>query len=67
MIFNTFQKHNNNYYNYNTFKGNDASKYGEESETVALKEAGKLLGLHIEPCGLYIDEKYPFKPRLFDT
>lgn len=45
---------------YNTFKGNDATKYGNENEPVALKDAEKLLGLRIEPCGLFIDEKRPY-------
>lgn len=45
---------------YNKFKGNDATKYGTENEPIALKDAEKLLGLHIEHCGLFIDEKRPY-------
>ncbi|XP_069361994.1 uncharacterized protein [Maniola hyperantus] len=45
---------------YNKFKGNDATKYGSENEPVAVKDAEKVLGLQIEPCGLFIDEKRPY-------
>ena len=45
---------------YSTFKGNDPTKYGNHNEPIALKDAEKLLGLHIEPSGLFIDQKRPF-------
>lgn len=44
---------------YSTFKGSDSTRYGNENEPLAIKDAQSLLGLTITACGLFIDEDNP--------
>lgn len=44
---------------YSTFKGSDSTRYGNENEPLAIKDAHSLLGLTITACGLFIDEDNP--------
>ncbi|CAI6367305.1 unnamed protein product [Macrosiphum euphorbiae] len=42
---------------YGTFQGNLATKYGVEHEEVAKEQLANILGVNIEPSGLYVDSE----------
>lgn len=42
---------------YGTFQGNLATKYGVEHEEVAKEQLENILGVNIEPSGLFVDSE----------
>lgn len=42
---------------YGTFQGNLATKYGVEHEEVAKEQLANILGVNIEPSGLFVDSE----------